>query len=800
MNKTYTPADHESKIYRLWEKSNAFKPAKNKKPYTILMPPPNANASLHSGHAMYTVDDIIIRFKRMQGYSALWQPGMDHAGFETQFVYEKHLRKQGKSRLDFDRQTLYQNVYDFVQENSGLIYDQFKRLGFSADWSRSVFTLDSHVIKRTFETFKQMESEGKVYRDNYIVNYCVHCGTSLAELEVKHIECTDPLYYIRYPLVENPTEYVVVATVRPEPIFIDKHLAVNPEDKKNKHLIGKQVKNPITDEPMDIIGDEYVDPDFGTGVVKLTPAHDANDFQVAKKLNLKFLQAIDWRGKMIDVMDLAPNAAGGSGVHGMKVKDARKKIVNDLQTKKLIEKIDEHYVHSVITCYKCGHDLEPLTIPNWFIKIDELKKSVIQAVKNDRVKFYPKKFKKQMLQWLEIMHDWPISRQIVWGIRIPVWYKIDRNRDNLAVSWIDKQGKIHAGRSLKAELKKGVDLTTIEQGLQEVVAASDSSRPDYVVSLTKPQGGEYIQETDTFDTWFSSGQWPLVTLQDNEFSTRLPTDFIGTLHEILKFWVSRMIMFSLYLKNEVPFKNVYLWSMVADKHGLKMSKSKGNVVNPMEFVDKYGADALRFSLMYGIPAGSKVILSEDKVRGMRNFANKLWNIGRFIEMSFDQLPESNHPGGGTPLKNINKSDSPGVDGNNNNIPWLEDLSSEALAKEDKQIIKKLNTTIKKTTIYLDRFQLNEAAQLLYDFIWHDLADTYIEAIKNRLRPDENSKLETQNSKLAALSCLRHVYLNTLKLLHPFMPFVTETIWQELKHLRHKPDQLLITSSWSQVKK
>ncbi len=732
MDKIY---DHkkEREIYNLWEKSGAFKEKPGAKPYTILMPPPNANASLHAGHAMYTVDDIMIRYKRMQGYSALWIPGMDHAGFETQYVYEKQLAKEGKSRMDFDRETLYKNIFDFVKGNSGLIFEQFKRLAFSADWDRAVFTLDKNVTDSVFETFKRMESEGLVYRDDYIVNYCVHDGTSLAELEVKHVERTDPLYYIKYPTL-NDKDYIIVATTRPEPIFVDTHLAVNPADKKNSHLIGTRVKNPLTETEMEIIGDEFVDPDFGTGIVKLTPAHDANDYLVAKKHNLPIISAIDWNGRVREI---------GGKYAGMKVKEAREAILKDLKEKGLVDHIDESYVHSVLTCYKCGHDLEPMTTPNWFIKVKDLKEKVRQVVEDDKVRFYPPKFKRHILAWLDIMHDWPISRQIVWGIKIPVWYKVDKNSD-LQVSFIDKN------RVKKFGNINDFDFKEVERGLQSVRASANAQ---YVVSNQKPDG-KYLPETDTFDTWFSSGQWPMVTLKEEEFTTRFPTNFMATLSDILKFWISRMILFSLYLKNEIPFKDVYLWSMVADAKGVKMSKSKGNVVNPIELVDKYGADALRISLLYGTPAGSKVILSDNKVRGMRNFCNKIWNLGRYLQISFQET-------------NISL-DKP-----------------KSFSKEDEEILSELSNLIKTVTQSLDKYQFNFAIEALYEFVWHRLADVYVEKTKQRISEKDP----------AALYTLRHTFFTSLILLHPFAPFVTEAIWKELKDLRNHPDENLITSSW-----
>lgn len=723
MDKVYNHALHEEKIYKLWETSGAFKEGNAKEKYTILMPPPNANASLHAGHAMYTVDDILVRWKRMQGFSTLWIPGRDHAGFETQFVYEKELQKKGKSRMDFDRKTLYENIFKFVEDNSGLIFNQMKGLGFSADWDRSIFTLDQHVVNYVYKTFTKMEKEGFVYRDDYIVNFCVHDGTSLAELEVKHVERIDPLYFVKYKLVEED-KYISVATVRPETIFIDTHLAVNPKDKKNKHLIGKKTLNPLTQEIMEIIGDDFVDPEFGTGIVKLTPAHDANDYQIAKRRNLPILQCIDSFGKI---------SAGK--YKGLKVKAAREESAKDLQEKGVIEKIDNKYNHNVLTCYKCGRDLEPMTTPNWFIKVDKLKERVKEVVEKEKVKFHPKHFKTHMLSWLNIMHDWPISRQIVWGIRIPVWYSVEENPD-LEVSFINEKGKKKYG------LVKDYNFKEVENGLQTVKAKANSK---YVVSIDKPKG-KFLPETDTFDTWFSSGQWPLVTLKEKEFATRFPTDTMGTLSDILKFWVSRMILFSLYLKDEIPFKDVYLWSMVADAKGVKMSKSKGNVINPLDLVEKYGADALRMSLMYGTPAGSKVILSDDKVRSMRNFANKVWNIGRYIELTFkDKKYISN--------------------------------------QNDNELKVKLNDLTKLVTNDLDNFRLNSAAERIYDFIWNELANKYLEENKERLL----------NHDTAAQTTLLTCYKTCLKLLHPFMPFVTEAIYQEL-FSKNKND-LLISSSW-----
>ncbi|MFH1244567.1 MAG: valine--tRNA ligase, partial [bacterium] len=620
MEKVFEHQKVEKQIYEEWETSRAFTP-KGNKPYTILMPPPNANASLHAGHGMYTIDDILIRYRRMQGYAAEWIPGRDHAGFETQFVYEKQLAKEGKSRTDFDRKTLYNNITKFVEENSGLIFEQFRRLGFSADWGRSVFTLDPHVLRRVFETFSKMESEGLVYRSEYMVNYCTHCGTSLAELEVLHEEREDPLYYIKY----GP---FTLATVRPETKFGDTAVAVHPTDKRYKKYVGQEieVEGLLGKFKLKVIADEHVDPKFGTGVVKVTPAHDPADFEMGKTHNLEMKRVIDLNGRLTRI---------AGPYTGMKVAAARKKIAEDLASSGLIEEVDEHYVHAVTVCYKCKRDLEPMVMPNWFIKVETLKPPVVDAVKKGKTKIFPKKFEKQILDWMAIMHDWPISRQVVWGIRIPAWYlvksqisnsqilKLGEN-NNIHVTFLDKERKPVSG--MVGELLKSYKLEEIEMGLQTLSAPKEAK---YVVAEKCPGEG-YLQETDTFDTWFSSGQWPLVTLKDDEYATRYPTDVMATMVDILRMWVSRMMMFGLYIRGDVPFKNVYLWPAVVDGKGQKMSKSKGNVINPIDLVDKYGADAFRMSLLFGNGEGGKVPLSEDKVRAMRNFGNKIWNMARFF--------------------------------------------------------------------------------------------------------------------------------------------------------------------------
>jgi valyl-tRNA synthetase len=745
MEKNFDHKKIEEQMYLLWQESEAFKAGSTGEPYTILMPPPNANASLHAGHAMYTIDDIMIRMKRMQGFSTMWVPGRDHAGFETQFVYEKQLAKEGKSRLDYDRKTFYQNVSKFVEDNSGLIFGQFKKLGLSADWDRSVFTLDPQVLERVFLTFKQMESEGKVYRDSYIVNYCPHCGTSLSELEVEHEDRIDPLYYMKY----GP---FILATVRPETKFGDTAIAVHPDDKRYKKYVGQtiEVEGLIGKFEVKVVADEAVDPEFGTGAVKVTPAHDPVDFEIGKRHGLEVKQVIGLDGRLNDK----------TGKYaGLKVAEARKIIAEDLMKAGLLEKIDEKYSHSVGICYRCKRILEPTVVPNWFIRVSELKKPAIEVVNSDQVKFFPKKFKKVMLDWLGRMHDWPISRQIVWGIRIPVWYEIEENKENLWVGWLNSEGKFCQG-SIVHEMRNS-SLEEIERGLQWVRAMTGKDAPRYVVSEEKPQDGkDYLPETDTFDTWFSSGQWPLVTLRTDEFRTRFPTDFMGTLEDILPFWISRMIMFSMYVRKNVPFKQVYLWSMVTDAKGQKMSKSKGNVANPVEYIEKYGADALRMALIYGVAPGSRIPFSEEKIRGMRNFSNKIWNIARFLKLWLEE----------SEFKPVSVYDA-----------------TLKLEQEDHELIDDLNSLIVKCQAGYDKFRFADNADAIYEFIWHKLADVYIERIKPR------------RQNLSALSTCSYVFVTCLKLLHPIMPFVTEATWQELRKTnRMELEQLLIRAKWPKV--
>ncbi len=704
MDKVYNHKDVEERIYSQWEKKGYFKPEINPqgKPYCIILPPPNANGALHFGHAMFTVEDILIRYHRMKGDRALWLPGTDHAGIETQFVFEKKLKAEGKSRLDFDRDTLFDMIKKYVEENKGGIQKQLRRLGFSLDWSREKYTLDPDIVKLVYKTFKKMYDDGLIYRGYRLVNYCTYDGTSFSDLEIVHEERLSPLYYIKYgPLV--------LATTRPETKFGDTAVAVHPDDKRYKKYIGQEleIETVLGKAKIKVIADESVDPKFGTGVVKITPAHDFNDFEVGKRHNLPSKQVIGFDGKM--------NHFAGKFA-GLYIKQARKAVVEDLQAKGLIEKIDEKYQNRLGLCYRCKNVLEPLPLEQWFVKVEGLKKKAIEAVSSGKIKITPKNFENIYFQWLEGLRDWNISRQIVWGIQIPAW------KNKKTAEWMVTEGEA-------------------------------------------PEGEVWEQDPDTLDTWFSSGQWPFATLmsgsneklkmknEKSDFEKFYPTSVMETGYDLLKAWVSRMVMMGIYVTGEIPFNDVLFHGLVNDPYGKKMSKSKGNVVNPLELVDQYGADAVRFALVYGNATGNDQALSYPKLDASRKFTNKLWNMARFIEM-----------------KKINKDS--GVAQNDvilasERRESVQNLLELVKNENDKQMIKKVKQLTNEITKHLDSYNFNYAAEALYEFIWHEFADKYIEDVKNRI--DKNSFI-----------ILNSLFIILLKLLHPFMPFVTEEIYQRFK--------------------
>jgi valyl-tRNA synthetase len=742
-----TKFDHqsfESKIYEMWEKSGAFSPKvpnnpkeakKTKKPFSIILPPPNANEPLHAGHALYTVEDIMVRYHRMLGEPTLWLPGTDHAGIETQFVYEKHLKKEGKSRFDFDRETLYKMIGDYVNVNRDTAKNQMKRLGFSLDWTREKFTLDEEHNQRIFAVFGKMIKEDLIYRDEKIVNYCTFCGTAFSNLEVEHKNVSSHLWYIKYgPLT--------VATTRPETMLGDTAVAVNPKDKRYKDLIGKQITLPLVMREITVIGDETVDPKFGTGAVKVTPSHSTEDYEMAKKHDLEMMRIFDYDGRA--------NENVPEKYRGLFPNQVRSAVIEDLEREGLLEKIED-YAHEVGHCYKCGRAIEPITAPQWFVKIKPLAQKAEEVVKSDKVLIFPKRFKKAFLTWMKDIRDWPISRQIIWGHRIPIWYNLEQNSD-IRITFIDKKGETKNG-SWK-ELKGETEFEEIKKGLQSLVVPVGTKY--YLSEKEALENGNFVlQETDTFDTWFSSGQWPYSTLgwspegkHSPDFDYFYPTTVLDTMWDILFFWVARMIMMGIYATGEIPFEVAHMHSRVVDGKGAKMSKSKGNVIDPISLVDQYGADALRIALVIGIAPGSDIPLSEDKVRAGRNFANKIWNASRFIVMSKERLEKE---------------------------------AEKPLTAADKEILEKMEKIIKSTNLNLERYRFGQAAENLYHFFWHDFCDVYIESTKNR--------------GTEVVPILTKVLETSLKLLHPFMPFVTETIYQEIKKDLGLKEEMLISASW-----
>lgn len=751
MDKRYDPNQHEPDVYQLWEQADAFNPdtatsqvashranassppAKNNPQpasFTIMMPPPNANDPLHIGHAMFTtVEDIMIRYHRMKGDDTLWLPGTDHAGIETQFVFEKKLQKKKQSRFDFDRETLYQKIWDYVQENSDVAVNQLKKIGASADWSRFKFMLDPDIVQVVLETFTELHDAGLVYRDLKLVNYCTKCGTAFSELEVDHQEQTTSLYYVRYPLAtqtfdpDNPDTYLVLATTRPEPIFADTHLAIHPDNPKTQHLKGQQALNPLTNQPMHIIEDEFVDPEFGTGIVKLTPAHDHADFEVAQKHHLPMIQAIDIRGKITD--------AGGKYA-GLSVVKAREAVVADLEAASLIEKIDTKYQNRIGKCYRCKRPIEPLPLPQFFVKVQPLVEPVLAALDKGQVTVHGAGYDKILRHWLDQLHDWNISRQIVWGIRIPAWYDTAQHPD-ITVTFLDKTGTKHTGQV--GELLVDHTLEEINSGLQTMTAPANAK---YTISQDQPSP-THIQETDTFDTWFSSGQWPYSTLMatsqnpntSQDFDRFYPTQVMETAYDILMFWVMRMLMFGLFKTGQVPFKDVYLHGLIRDPKGQKMSKSKGNVVNPLEVIDEYGADALRLALVIRSTAGLDKSVGKPDFKAARNLTNKIWNAARFILLNVEENRLTTEP-----------------------------------APEDEVFYTKLSEVVAEITQQLEDLKIGYAAETVYQHFWHWYCDEFIELAK-----------AGKISQSALLEGLRTM----LTLLHPFVPFVTEAVWQTLRH-------------------
>lgn len=686
MDPQYDHSKFESDIYSAWEKSGAFSPdlKSKEKAFTIIMPPPNANDPLHIGHARFVaIEDTLIRYHRMKGQPTLWLPGSDHAGIETQYVFEKKLSKEGKSRFNFDRDTLYKMIWDYVQDNTGVMETQLRKLGASCDWTRFKFTLDPNIVKIVYQTFKKLYDDGLVYRGERIVNYCPRCGTAYSQLEVDYVERDDNLYYLDYGVL-------TIATTRPETIFADVAVAVNPTDKKYKNLVGKTAKIPLINREVPVIEDKLVDKSFGTAALKITPAHDPIDFEIGQAHKLPLISVIDEKGRMTGTPEK---------YIGMKAEMAREEVAKDLEAAGKVVKVEKIH-HTVGTCYRDHGNLEPTVSKQWFIKVEPLTKKVLSALKNKEFKFAAKKYEKIAVHWLKNLRDWNVSRQIVWGIRIPA-FKCER-----CLNWMITDGTV----------------------------------PD---KCSGCGNNDLTQDTDTFDTWFSSGQWPFATLKTtgaDDFDRFYPTSVMETGYDILPFWVIRMLMLGIYTTGKAPFEHILLHGLVRDKEGQKISKSKGNVINPIEMADKYGADALRMGLLWGGLVENDIALSEEKINGQKKFANKIWNASRFV------------------LEHMEENDGDKIG--------------------DSQLKEEFSSVVKTVSKNMERMKLNEAAGIVYEWFWHSYCDKYI---------------EMQKKGNISKDLMQKTLVDSLKLLHPFMPFITEAIWHQGFAKDNK--DLLINSSW-----
>ena len=708
--KVYEPQQVESRIYQMWEDHDCFKGVEDskKKPFSIVMPPPNVTGQLHMGHALdCTLQDILTRFKRMQGYAALWVPGTDHAGIATQIKVEEELRvKEGKTRYDLGREKFLERVWKWKEEYGNRIVQQQKKMGVSCDWSRARFTMDEGCSKAVRETFCELYDKGLIYKGSRIINWCPHCVTALSDAEVEYVDKPGHLWYIRYPLADGSGD-IVVATTRPETMMGDTGVAVNPEDENFKHLIGKKCILPIMNREIPIVGDEYCEIGFGTGAVKMTPAHDPNDFEVGLRHNLEVIRVIADDGHI--------NENGGP-YNGMDRYECRKAIVKDLEEQGYLVKV-EPYNHNVGTCYRCHNDVEPLISAQWFVKMEPLAKEALRVVNEGEVKFVPERFSKTYTNWMENCHDWCISRQLWWGHQIPAWT-------------CDDCGHINVKRE---------DPTACE----------------------KCGSTHLTREEDVLDTWFSSALWPFSTLgwpeQTADLNYWYPTSVMVTGYDIIFFWVARMIFSGCEQMKKIPFHTVLIHGLVRDDKGRKMSKSLGNGIDPLEMAEKFGADALRFNLITGNSPGNDTRFYTEKCEAMRNFANKIWNASRFVMMNLT----------------IDRYDLPAAD---------------KLEREDKWVLSKLNRLVKEVTENLDSFEIGVASAKVYDFIWDTYCDWYIELTKTRLNgTDEDAKLTAQN-------VLCYVLVTLLKLLHPFMPFITEEIYQALPKCDGAED-ILMTAQW-----
>ncbi len=692
MDKNFDFKKRENEIYKNWEENGYFKPVidKDKKPFVISMPPPNVTAKLHIGHALDdTIQDILIRYHRMLGDPTLYVPGTDHASIATEVKVVEKLKKEGKSKESLGREKFLEEAWKWKEEYGGKIVEQQRKLGLSCDWQRARFTMDEGCSKAVLEVFERLYNEGIIYKGERLVNWCPECKTPISDIEVEYEEQKSNLWHIRYK-IENSDDYVVVATTRPETMLGDTAVAVNPNDDRYKDIVGKRVFLSIVNKYIPVVADRYVDMEFGTGVVKITPAHDPNDFKVGKRHDLEIINILNEDGTL--------NEKAGK-YEGMTTLEAREEIVKELKDIGALVKIEPH-VHNVGSCYRCHHTIEPYISNQWFVKMEELAKPAIEAVKNGDIKFIPKRFEKIYLNWMENIEDWCISRQLWWGHRIPAYY-------------CKECGKITVSKE---------HITTCECG------------------------GEVVQDEDTLDTWFSSALWPFSILgwPDNteDYSYFYPNSVLVTGYDIITFWVSKMIFSGLHYTNKIPFENVYIHGLVRDSQGRKMSKSLGNGVDPIEVIENYGTDALRFSLTQNISAGNDMRYMPEKLETARNFANKLWNAAKFVNMYIDDIA----------VENV-----------------------ENFLPADKWILTKLSKLEKEVKDNLDKYELGVPLQKLYDFIWSDFCDWYIEIVKTRLYDKETNPF----SYSVAVWTLNHVLVQVIKMLHPYMPFITEEIYQNL---------------------
>ena len=711
LNDKYNPKEFEEKLYANWENKGYFKPSedKTKKPYSIVMPPPNVTGKLHMGHALDdTIQDILIRYKRMQGYNTLWIPGTDHAAIATEAKVVDKLKKEGIKKDDIGRKKFLEKAWEWTHEYGGEIVKQQKKLGCSADWSKSRFTMDEGLSKAVLAQFINLYNKGLIYKGKRMINWCPNCNTSISDIEVEYEEEPTHLWHIRYKVSGTEDTYIIVATTRPETMLGDTAVAVHPEDERYKNLVGKKVILPIMNKEISIIADRFVEKEFGTGAVKITPAHDMNDYQAGIRNNLEIIQVFDEEFKM---GDLIPE------YKGMDIYEARKLIVQKLKEIGALVK-EEEYIHNVGKCYRCHNTIEPKISDQWFVRMEELAKPAIEAVKNKTVKFIPERYEKTYFNWMENIQDWCISRQIWWGHRIPAYY-------------CTKCGEIHVSENMPEK-------------------------------CNKCGNEELVQDEDTLDTWFSSALWPFSTLGWPENTEELkyfyPTNTLVTGYDIITFWVSRMVVSAYELMKEKPFENVFIHGIVRDSQGRKMSKSLGNGIDPLEIIEKYGTDALRFSLILGITPGNDIRYMPEKLESAANFANKLWNASKFVLMNLEDFKDEE--------KDINK-----------------------MIYVDKWILSKYNTLVKEVTTNLDNFDLGVATQKVYDFIRNEFCDWYIEIVKPRLYNIEDK------TRKDAQYVLNYVLSGALKLLHPVMPFVTEEIYTKL----YNNDESIMISNWPKYK-